>query len=301
MNGEKWTGVFPAVTTQFHEDETVDGAATIAHCEALIDSGVSGIVLLGSLGENQSLDQAEKRRLVGDVVTALGERVPIVSGVAETSTASACRYVRDCTEIGVAGFMVMPAMIYRADREEALAHFRAVGSATSLPWMLYNNPIGYHVDITPHDLDELSGIENLVAVKESSADTRRVTEMRLAVGDRYSIFIGVDDLVLQAAALGIDGWVAGSGIAFPRENQHFWELTRAGRWDEARNFYDWFYPLLKLDTHVKLVQYIKLMVQETGLGKEWVRAPRRVLSGAEREEVLRVIHDGIVNRPALTT
>ena len=165
--------------------------------------------------------------------------------------------------------------------------------------MLYNNPVGYTVDITPTQFAELANIKNLVALKESSANTRRVTELRIEVGDRYAIFVGVDDLVLEASVLGIDGWVAGSGIAFPKENQYFWELTRKGKWDEARAMYQWFYPLLKLDTHIKFVQYIKLAVQETGLGAEWVREPRLPLTGEERKRVLAVIHKGIKERPKL--
>ncbi len=193
--------------------------------------------------------------------------------------------------------MIMPAMVYRADAREAMSHFRRVAKATGLPWMLYNNPVGYPVDITPAQFAELADIPNLVALKESSANTRRITELRIEVGDRYAVFVGVDDLVLEAAVLGIDGWVAGSGIAFPRENQYFWELTRGGRWDEARALYRWFYPLLKLDTHIKFVQYIKLAVQEVGLGREWVREPRLPLTGAEREQALEVIRHGIDHRP----
>jgi 4-hydroxy-tetrahydrodipicolinate synthase len=178
-------------------------------------------------------------------------------------------------------------------------HFRRVGTATDLPWMLYNNPVGYPVDITAAQFAELAEIGNLVAIKESSADPRRITELRIEVGDRYSLFVGVDDLVLETSILGIDGWVAGSGIAFPQENQYLWDLTRAGRWDEARSLYHWFYPLLKLDTHVKFVQYIKLAVQEAGLGREWVREPRLPLAGAERERVLGIIRHGIAHRPSL--
>jgi 4-hydroxy-tetrahydrodipicolinate synthase len=165
--------------------------------------------------------------------------------------------------------------------------------------MLYNNPVGYPVDVTPAQFAELANIPNLIALKESSANTRRITELRIEVGDRYSIFVGVDDLVLEAAILGIDGWVAGSGIAFPVENQSFWELTRAAKWDDARAMYRWFYPLLTLDTHVKFVQYIKLAVQEAGFGAEWVREPRLPLTGAERERVLGIIRRGIANRSNL--
>ncbi|MGC4006526.1 MAG: dihydrodipicolinate synthase family protein [Pirellulales bacterium] len=294
-----WTGVFPAVTTQFHQDQSLDLAATAAHCETLIASGVAGIIVGGSLGENQTLEPHEKRELVSEIVKTAAGRVPVLSGVAETSTDAACRFVRDCDRLGASGYMVMPAMIYKADANEAITHFRQVVAATSNPWMLYNNPVGYPIDITPTQFADLADIPNLVALKESSANTRRITELRIAVGERYAIFVGVDDLILEAAVLGIDGWVAGSGIAFPKENQYFWELTRAGKWDEARAMYRWFYPLMKLDTHVKFVQYIKLAVQEVGLGKEYVRAPRLTLTGAERESVLAIIRQGIANRPNL--
>jgi 1-pyrroline-4-hydroxy-2-carboxylate deaminase len=293
-----WTGVFPAVTTQFRQDQSLDLEATERHLGVLLESGVRGLIVCGSLGENQSLDPAEKRQVVELAIRVAGKRVPVLSGVAENSTAAACRYVRDCEKLGADGFMVMPAMVYKADGPEAMNHFRRVAAATGLPWMLYNNPVGYTVDITPAQLAELAEIPNLIAVKESSANTRRITEIRIETGDRYSVFVGVDDLLLESAVLGIDGWVAGSGIAFPRENQRFWELTRSGRWDEARTVYRWFYPLLKLDTHVKFVQYIKLAVQEAGLGREWVREPRLPLSGAERERVLAIVRHGIAHRPS---
>lgn len=299
MRTPHWQGVFPAVTTQFFEDQSLDLALTSRHWETLIESGVSGLIVCGSLGENQMLAPNEKRQVVAEAVKVAAGRVPVISGVAETSTAAACQYVRDCEKLGAAGFMVMPAMVYKADADEAMNHFRRVAAATSLPWMLYNNPVGYTVDITPAQFGQLANIPNLVAIKESSANTRRITEIRLEVGDRYSLFVGVDDLLLESAALGIDGWVAGSGIAFPRENQHFWELTRAGRWEEARAFNRWFYPLLKLDTHIKFVQYIKLAVQEAGLGREWVREPRLPLSGREREHILGIIRHGLANRPTL--
>lgn len=295
----RWAGVFPAVTTQLHQDQAVDLDATGRHIEALIDSGVGGLIVCGSLGENQALDPDEKRAVVRRAVEVAAGRVPVLSGVAETSTRAACRYVRDCARLGAAGFMVMPAMVYKSDPAEAAAYFRAVAAATDLPWMLYNNPLAYPVDTTPERLAELADIPTLVAVKESSADPRRITETRLAVGDRFALFVGVDDLILETSVLGIDGWVAGSGIAFPRENQHFWDLTRAGRWDEARRFNLWFSPLLKLDTHPKFVQYIKLMTRETGLGSEWVRAPRQALTGAERERVLATVRRGIETRPSL--
>jgi 4-hydroxy-tetrahydrodipicolinate synthase len=293
---QPFTGTYPAVTTQFHKDESLDLEATSRHWEALIQSGVSGLIVNGSLGENQQLEPAEKRLVLEAAVKHSNGRVPVLSGVAECSTAAACRFVRDGEKLGANGFMVMPAMVYKSDPGETLHHFRAVAAATGLPWMLYNNPVGYTVDVTPEMFVHLADIPSLVAIKESSANTRRITELRIATGDRFALFTGVDDLILESAILGIDGWVAGSGIAFPRENQHFWELTRAARWDEARAMLRWFHPLLKLDTHVKFVQYIKLAVQECGLGSEWVRAPRRPLEGTEREQVLKVIHQGIAGR-----
>jgi 4-hydroxy-tetrahydrodipicolinate synthase len=265
----------------------------------LIKSGISGLIVNGSLGENQALDPAEKRSIVAEAVRVAAGRLPVLSGVAETSTAAACQYVRDCEKLGADGFMIMPAMVYKADAAEAMNHFRKVAAATGLPWMLYNNPVAYPVDITPAQFAELADLPNLIALKESSANTRRITELRIEVGDRYRIFVGVDDLILESAVLGIDGWVAGSGIAFPAENQRFWDLTRAAKWSEARAMYRWFYPLMTLDTHVKFVQYIKLAVQEVGLGAEWVREPRRPLEGLERERVLALIHRGIANRPKL--
>lgn len=292
-----WQGVFPAVTTQFRQDESIDEAATARHFEVLIASGVTGLIVCGSLGENQALDPEEKRRVVKLAVEVAKGRVPVLSGVAETSTRAAIRYVRDCEALGANGFMVMPAMVYKSDGPETMAHFRAVAAATPLPWMLYNNPVSYPVDVTPQGFRELSDVKNLVALKESSANTRRITELRNVVGDRYSIFVGVDDLLLESAILGIDGWVAGTGIAFPDENQRLWELTRAEKWSEARALYRWFQPLLKLDTHPKFVQYIKLAIQEVGLGAEWVRGPRKILAGAEREEVLAIIREGIARRP----
>lgn len=295
----EWRDVFPAVTTQFREDQSLDLAATARHIDVLIDSGVAGLIMCGSLGENQALDPDEKRQVVGAAVRAAAGRVPVLSGVAESSTAAACRYARDCAKLGADGFMVMPPMVYKADPAEAAGFFRAVAAATDLPWMLYNNPLAYPVDTTPDRLAEFADIDNLVAVKESAGDPRRVTEIRLAVGDRFALFVGVDDLILEASVVGIDGWVAGSGIAFPKENQHLWELTRAGRWDDARRLNQWFQPLLKLDTHAKFVQYIKLMTQEAGLGAEWVRAPRLPLSGAERERVLGVVRRGVETRPQL--
>lgn len=294
-----WQGVFPAITTQMKKDGSLDLGATAKHAQALIDSGVAGLIFLGSLGENQALTADEKRRVIEAMTDAVAGRVPVLSGVAENSTAEACRYVRDLENIGADGFMLMPAMLYKGDSSETLAHFRTVAAATGLPIMIYNNPISYANDITPEMFAELADQKNFVALKESSGNTRRITDIRNLLGDRYSIFTGVDDLVLECAILGIDGWVAGSGIAVPAENQYLWDLTRRGEWEQAREIYRWFTPLLHLDTHTKFVQYIKLAVQECGLGAEWVRAPRLPLSGKEREQVLKVIHDSLASRPKL--
>jgi 1-pyrroline-4-hydroxy-2-carboxylate deaminase len=299
MKRPHWTGVFPAITTQLEKDQSLDLEGTGRHADRLIRSGVSGLIFLGSLGENQALLPEEKRTVIQAMLEAVNGRVPVLSGVAESSTAEARGYVQDLERLGVDGFMLMPAMLYRGDPRETMTHFRSVAKATGLPIMIYNNPVSYANDITPEMFTELAEVPNFVALKESSGNTRRITDLRIALGQRYSIFTGVDDLVLESAILGIDGWVAGSGIAFPEENQYFWELTRRGDWERAREFYQWFTPLLHLDTHTKFVQYIKLAVQECGLGAEWVRAPRLTLAGAERKQVLKIIHGGISARPKI--
>jgi 4-hydroxy-tetrahydrodipicolinate synthase len=281
-----WQGVFPAITTQLKQDHSIDLEATARHADALINSGVNGVIFLGSLGENQAMRREEKRSVIEAMVKVVNGRVQVLSGVAESSNEEACAYVRDVEKLGVDGVMVMPAMLYKGDERETLAHFRSVAQCSGLPMMVYNNPISYANDVTPEMFVQLADQKNFVALKESSGDVRRITDLRNAVGDRYAIFTGVDDLALEASVLGIDGWVAGSGIAFPRENQYFWQLTRDGEWERARAFYRWFTPLLHLDTHTKFVQYIKLAVQECGLGREWVRPPRLPLVGAERERIL---------------
>ncbi len=298
QNLPKWSGVFPAVVTQMHPDQSLDLEASARHFEALIESGISGLIVCGSLGENQCLQPEEKRAVLKCAVEVAKGRLPVLSGVAEMSTRAAIDYMRDGEKLGAAGFMVMPPMVYKTDERETEHWFRTLAAATPLPWMLYNNPVGYHTDVTPEMFLRLADIPNLTSIKESSANPRRITELRNLVGDRYQLFTGVDDLILECSILGIDGWVAGSGIAFPKENQLLWELTRQGRWDEARALYRWAQPLMKLDTHVHFVQYIKLLCQETGLGREWVREPRLPLSGAEREQVLKIIREALARRPA---
>jgi dihydrodipicolinate synthase/N-acetylneuraminate lyase len=294
-----WSGVFPAITTQMKKDGSLDLEGTAKHANALIESGVSGLIFLGSLGENQAMLPEEKRRVIETMVQVVDGRVTVLSGVAESSTAEASHYIRDGEKLGLDGFMLMPAMLYKGDRRETMTHFRTAARATGLPIMIYNNPISYANDITPEMFAELADVKNFVALKESSGDVRRITDLHNTVGGRYAIFTGVDDLALEASILGIDGWVAGSGIAFPEENQYFWDLTRSGEWEKAREIYRWFTPLLHLDTHTKFVQYIKLAVQECGLGSEWVRAPRLPLAGEERKRILDVIHSGMERRPKI--
>jgi dihydrodipicolinate synthase/N-acetylneuraminate lyase len=293
----RWKGVFPAVTTQMKRDQTLDLDATARHLEVLIDSGVAGLIMLGSLGENTALEPEEKRRVTQTAIEASHGRVPVLSGVAECSTAAACRYARDMERLGADGLMVLPAMVYKADPGETMAHFRAVARSTDLPIICYNNPIAYTVDITPEMFAELADEPTLVAIKESSGNVRRITDIINIVGDRYTLFTGVDDLALESVLLGAEGWIAGVGLAFPRENQYLWDLAMRGKWEEARTLYRWYMPLLHLDIPVKFVQYIKLAMQECGLGSEWVRAPRLPLEGEERAAVLKIIRHGIETRP----
>lgn len=292
-----WKGVFPAATTLFHEDQTLDLDGTARQLEAQIGAGVQGLVMLGSLGENNALEPDEKRRVMESAIETARGRVPVLSGVSESSTAAAVRYARDMETLGADGLMLLPAMSYKADPRETMTHFRTVARATGLPIICYNNPIAYSVDITPEMFEELADEPNLVAIKESSGNVRRLTDIRNAVGDRYILFTGVDDLALESIFLGAQGWIAGVGLAFPRENQYLYDLAVAGEWDRAREIYRWYMPLLHLDVHVKFVQYIKLLLQEVGLGTEWVRTPRLPLEGAEREAVLQIIRRGIAARP----
>jgi 1-pyrroline-4-hydroxy-2-carboxylate deaminase len=292
-----WQGVFPAATTQFQTDLTVDLPATMAHVGKMVEAGIHGLIMLGTVGENCSLLYEEKLEVLRATVRHVGGRLPVLSGVAEYSTALACRFAADAQKLGVDGLMVLPAMVYKSDPRETIAHFRAVARSTSLPIMVYNNPISYSVDITPEMFVELSDQANLVAIKESSENVRRITDLKNLCGDRYLLFCGVDDLVLESILLGATGWVSGLVNAFPAENRLLWDLALAGRWDEARQVYRWYTPLLHLDTHVKLVQYIKLAQQECGLGSERVRAPRLTLVGQEREQVLEIIRRGIATRP----
>ncbi len=295
----KWAGVYPAVTTQFRSDLSLDLEATAAHIRTLIDAGVHGLVMLGTVGENTALEPEEKRAVLRMAVDTADKRVPVLSGVAECSTAMACRYAADCQEIGLDGLMVLPGMVYKSDSRETLHHFRAVAGASGLPIMVYNNPVSYGVDVTPEMFAELADAKTIVAIKESSDDPRRLTDIVNACGKRYILFSGVDDLVLESVLLGAVGWVAGMVNAFPAESLRLWELARKGKWEQARALYRWFTPLLHLDTDLKLVQYIKLAQAMAGLGSETVRAPRLPLAGEERKRIAAIIQQGLDARPRL--
>ena len=294
---KNWTGVLPAVTTAFHTDESLDLVGTRQQIERMIDAGVHGLILLGTVGENNSLTPDEKLTVLRLGVETVAGRIPVLTGVAETTTAGGCRFVAAAEKVGVTGLMVLPAMVYKSDPRETMTHFRTVARNTSLPIMVYNNPVSYHVDITPEMFAELADEPRLVAIKESSENVRRITDLVNTVGDRYTLLCGVDDLVLESLILGAEGWVSGLVNAFPDENRLLWDLAMAGEWEKARTLYRWYTPLLHLDTHVKLVQYIKLAMAERGFGNEVTRAPRLPLVGAERERILKVIRDAIANQP----
>jgi 4-hydroxy-tetrahydrodipicolinate synthase len=292
-----WHGVFPAATTQFKADQSLDLAATQKHLSAMIDAGIHGLVMLGTVGENTSLDYAEKLDVLRAAKEVAKGRVPLLSGVAEYTTSLACRFAKDAERLGLDGLMVLPGMVYKSDARETITHFRAVARASSLPIMCYNNPVSYGVDITPTMFAELADEPTLVAIKESSENVRRITDLVNTVGDRYILFNGVDDLALEAVMLGARGWVSGLVNAFPAENRLLWDLATTENWEAAREVYRWYTPLLHLDTHVKLVQYIKLAQQECGLGSEMVRPPKLPLVGEERERILQIIRTGIKTRP----
>ena len=293
-----WRGVFPALTTQFRDDQALDLEATARHLERLVSAGIHGAVMLGTVGENCSLEYAEKLEVLRIAVRQANGRVPVLAGVAECTTALACRFAADAQRAGVQGLMVLPAMVYKSDPRETIAHFRAVARASDLPILCYNNPVSYGVDITPRMFADLADEPKFVAIKESSENVRRVTDLKIACGDRYLLFCGVDDLIFESLALGAVGWVAGLVNAFPEENRLLWDLATSGRHEEALKVYRWYTPLLHLDTHVKLVQYIKLAMAETGLGSETVRAPRLPLTGKEREDILTIIRQATRTRPA---
>ena len=294
-----WQGVFPACTTHFKADQSIDFAATAAHIERQLRAGVRGFIMLGTVGENCSLDAEEKRQVLKLAVDTVKGRVPVLAGTAECTTALACRYAADAKKIGIDGLMVLPAMVYKSDPRETLAHFRAVARASDLPIMVYNNPPAYGVDITPEMFAELASEPTIVAIKESSDDPRRITDVINATGNRYTLFCGVDDLILESLMLGCTGWVAGLVNAFPEESVGLYDMAAAGKHRDALPLYRWFMPVLHLDVGTKLVQYIKLAQNMAGLGSELVRAPRLILDGAEREHVRAIVQRALDQRPRL--
>ena len=294
-----WSGVFPALTTAFTKDGSLDYDAIRQFFGWLLAAGVDGLVVNGSLGENGSLEPDEKLALVALAVEASGGKVPVLSGVAESSTARACQFVDHASRLGLDGFMALPPMQYVSDRRETIAHLKAIASATDLPIMLYNNPVAYRVDITPEMFAELAGEPKFVAIKESSENVRRLTDIRTLVGDRYRMFVGVDDLAMESIVVGADGWVAGLVCAFPRESVALFRLVRAGRIAEALPLYRWFMPLLHLDASIKFVQNIKLVEAIVGVGTEYVRPPRLPLTGDERREIETLVQRALASRPSL--
>ena len=297
----KWQGVIPAITTPFKSDLSVDADLLVKQVDALVRAGCAGIVALGSLGEGGSLSFDEKKAVLRLCKEALAGRGSLVAGVAALTTAEAERIAELGREQGADGLMVLPPYVYKGDWRETKAHFEAVIAETALPCMLYNNPIAYGTDVLPEQLAELAqALPNLVAVKESSADVRRVTAVRAACGDRLEILVGVDDLIVEGIAAGAVGWIAGLADALPAESVRLFELARDGKLQEARALYEWFLPLLRLDTVPKFVQLIKLVQAETGLGSETVRPPRLALAGPEREAALRLIQGCLQQRKALS-
>ena len=293
-----WNGVLPAITTPFKVDDTVDHDFLARHARILIDAGCRGIVPLGSLGETATLTFDEKRAVIRTLVSALQGRAPVVPGVAALSTADAAAFARMAAEEGCGGLMVLPPYVYSTDWREMRAHVAAVIAATPLPCMLYNNPIAYRTDFLPEQVAELAAAHaNLEAVKESSADVRRITAIRALLRDRLRILVGVDDMVVEGIAAGATGWVAGQVAAFPKESVTLFEMARRGEWQALRSLYEWFLPLLKLDTVPKFVQLIKLTQERVGLGNARVRAPRLALEGQELAAALAVIDRAIATRP----
>ncbi|MBW8733212.1 MAG: dihydrodipicolinate synthase family protein [Asticcacaulis sp.] len=294
-----WQGVFPAVTTQFKEDLSIDVKDTQRVVDDLIRDGVTGIIAMGTCGENNSLEPEEKRTLLAAIVEVVNGRVPVVTGVSEMTTPRAAAYARDAETLGADGLMLLPAMVYVPKPEELIAHFTQVAEATRLPIMLYNNPAAYRVNIDTDVLEALKPVRNIVAVKESAADTRRFTDLFNAFGDRYTLFAGLDDVAFEGLLLGAQGWVSGLTSAFPQESVMLVKALKAGDITLARDIYRWFLPLLHLDAEHDLVQSIKLAEQIMGRGSERVRMPRLPLSGARRAEVTAMVEQAAATRPSL--
>ncbi len=294
-----WKGVFPAVTTKFTADDKLDFKTFEKNLNAQLEAGVHGIIIGGTLGESSVLSSGEKSELLNFTVQKVAGRVPVVLNIAEGATRDSIKIAEDAQKNGINGLMLLPPMRYKSDHRETVTYFKSVAKATDLQIMIYNNPIDYKVDVTLDMFQDLVDTENIDAVKESTRDTVNVTRMINRFGDRFSIMTGVDTLAMDSLVLGAKGWVAGLVCAFPEETVAIYNLVMKGEIKEAVEINRWFMPLLELDTFSKLVQYIKLAEAEVGLGTEIVRAPRLILAGDERTEVLTIIREAIKKRPQL--
>ena len=295
----QWKGVMPAVTTKFNDDDTLDLVTFEVNIKAQLDAGVSGIILGGTLGEASTLTANEKRILIEKTVEIVKGKVPVIINIAEQSTKDAIEAARLAKEYGAQGLMMLPPMRYKADDRETVTYFRKVANSTSLPIMIYNNPVDYGIEVTLDMFVELKDCKNIEAVKESTRDISNIIRMRNRFGKRFAILCGVDTLALESALMGADGLVAGLVCAFPAETVAVFNLAKAGRIQEAITIYSWFLPLLELDINTKLVQNIKLCEVATGIGTENVREPRLPLVGEERAHVLSLIEKGLKTRPTL--
>jgi 4-hydroxy-tetrahydrodipicolinate synthase len=294
-----WSGVFPAVTTQFKSNFDLDIDSTRKVLGNLIDDGVSGLIVCGTVGENTSLSRSEKVQIMEAAKDVARGRVPVVCGIAEFTTASAAEVARDAARVGLDGIMVMPALVYSSKPHETAAHFRSVSKATDLPVMVYNNPPVYKNDVTPEILASLSDCETIVCFKDSSGDTKRFTDVKNMVGDRFTLFAGLDDTVVESIMLGAQGWISGMSNAFPKEGETLFRLAKAGRYQEALDLYAWFMPLLHLDARPDLVQCIKLCEEIMGRGSALTRPPRLALGDGEQAYVRKIMDEALKNRPAL--
>lgn len=294
-----WKGVFPAVTTKFHADGSLDMELFFKNLDFQMESGVHGIILGGTLGESSVLSQEEKITLTRETVIHINGKVPVILNIAEGATQDALFWAKKAEELGASGLMILPPMRYAADAREVVTYFKTVAKSTALPMMIYNNPVDYKTLVTVDMFAQLAECPNIQAIKESTRDISNVTRMINRFGDRYQILCGVDTLAMEELLMGAVGWVAGLVCAFPKETVTIFNLVQEGRIEEAREIYRWFLPLLELDIHPKLVQYIKLAEQHCGIGSEYVRAPRLTLIDEERERIEKIILDGIKNRPLL--
>ncbi|GAA4322360.1 dihydrodipicolinate synthase family protein [Mucilaginibacter gynuensis] len=294
-----WKGVFPAVTTKFTDNDELDFDAFDKNINAQLEAGVDGIILGGSLGEASVLSDDEKFSLLSHTVEFVEGRVPVLLNIAEQTTKAAIAVAQKALDLGADGLMALPPMRYNADAVETLTYFGAIAKSTPLPIMIYNNPVDYKIEVTLDMFEELTAYDNIQAVKESTRNISNVTRMINRFGDRFKLMTGVDPLAMESLVMGAHGWVAGLVDAFPKETVAIYRLVKAGRIDEALAIYRWFLPVLELDIHPKLVQYIKLAEVATGIGTETVRAPRLPLQGAERVQVLKVIDDALAVRPVL--